>query len=81
MLRCFEQTSCDGKVASGTQVVLHEDGFDSGLAAGLDRGGISHPPGGLLQSYTLLRSCLALIHISSAVCATVNTWHVLTRKQ
>lgn len=52
---CFLQTSRDGKVASGTQVVLHEAGVGPGLAAGLDRRRITHPAGGLFQSYAFLR--------------------------
>lgn len=49
------QTSCHGKVASGTQVVLHEAGADPGLAAGLGRRHVPHSAGGLLQSFAFLR--------------------------
>lgn len=42
------KASCYGKVASGTQVVLHEAGVDSDLAARLGRGYNAHSAGGLL---------------------------------
>lgn len=47
-LLLFSQTSRDGKVASGTQMVFHEAGVGPGVAAGLDRRRFPHSAGGLL---------------------------------
>lgn len=48
ILHNVSKASCYGKVASGTQVVLHEAGVDSDLAARLGRGYNAHSAGGLL---------------------------------
>lgn len=62
MLILLLQTSCDGKVASGTQVVFHEARLDPGLVTRLDRRHIAGSTGGLLQSYTFLK-CHVLLSI------------------
>lgn len=64
MLVLLLQTSCDGKVASGTQVVFHEARLDPGLVTRLDRRHITGSTGGLLQSYTFLK-CHVLLSILS----------------
>lgn len=64
MLVLLLQASCDGEVASGTQVVFHEARLDPGLVTRLDRRRITGSTGGLLQSYTFLK-CLALLSILS----------------
>lgn len=48
VLLLFFQTSCHGKVASGTQVVFYEARVDPDQALELDRRHISHSTRGLL---------------------------------
>lgn len=49
------QTSGDGEVAGGTQVVFHEDPTDPGLVTGLGGRRVSGSTGRLLQSDTFLK--------------------------
>lgn len=50
-------------MASGTQLVLDEAAAKPGLAPGLGRRSVTHPPGRLLQSHTLLRGTSSTVYI------------------
>lgn len=51
-------------MASGTQLVLYEARAQTGLAPGLGWRGVTHPPGRLLQSHTLLRGTSSTVYIN-----------------
>lgn len=53
-------------MASGTQLVLDEAAANPGLAPGLGRRSVTHPPGRLLQSHTLLRGTSSTMYMKSA---------------